>query len=88
MPPSPSLGRVILSVLALSLGWKQPLQTQNGAGDSEALLQAVEKSDTDRVRQLLLSSAKPDVRNAKGETPLMLAAKAGSFEIRRRTQRG
>lgn len=81
MPPSPSLGKVILSVLALSLGWNNPLQAQTGAGDSEALLTAVEKADTDRVRQLLLSSAKPDVRNAKGETPLMLAAKAGSFEM-------
>lgn len=33
------------------------LQAQNGAGDSEALLTAVEKADTDRVRQLLLMSA-------------------------------
>ncbi|MFC5457225.1 S8 family serine peptidase [Prosthecobacter fluviatilis] len=81
MAPSPSLGKVILSTLALSVSWIQPLRAQTGAGDPAALLTAVEKADTDRVRQLLLSSAKPDVRNASGETPLMLAAKAGSFEI-------
>lgn len=67
--------------IALLLACLSMLAAQDQPINPEDLSRAVEQGDADRVRLLLLSSAKPDVRNAKGETPLMLAAKAGSFEM-------
>ena len=53
---------------------------QQPAAKQLDLIAAVQSGDTDRLRQLL-GTAKPDVTNEKGETPLMLAARAGSFEM-------
>lgn len=50
---------------------------------SDALLGAARSSDASRL-VLALAEAKPDVRDAQGRTPLMLAAQAGSFECAKR----
>lgn len=55
-----------------------------GAGEAEdTLLEAASKGDAPRI-VLALSEAKPDIRDAQGRTPLMLAAQAGDFESVRR----
>ena len=54
------------------------------AGEAEdALLDASAKGDAPRI-VLALSEAKPDIRDAQGRTPLMLAAQSGDFESVRR----
>ena len=55
-----------------------------GAGEAEdTLLDAAAKGDAPRI-VLALSEAKPDIRDAQGRTPLMLAAQSGDFESVRR----
>lgn len=54
------------------------------AGEAEdALIKAAEAGDAPRI-VLSLSEADPDIRDAKGRTPLMLAAASGDFESVRR----
>lgn len=54
------------------------------AGEAEdSLLDAAAKGDAPRI-VLALSEAGPDIRDAQGRTPLMLAAQSGDFESVRR----
>ncbi len=67
--------RIFPALAALSF-LASTLQAQTTSG----LHEACEKEDVERVR-LLLNEADPNAVNARGETPLMLAAKTGNFEL-------
>lgn len=43
-------------------------------------MRVVEKVDVDRMK-VLLGAVDPNIRSDRGETPLMLAARAGCFEM-------
>jgi len=73
MKASPFL---LLAILVLALPSKGDIA-------SDALLGAAASSDAEKL-VLALAEAPPDARNAKGQTALMLAAKAGSFECAKR----
>lgn len=71
MPP-------LLLIAILSMvqpGWADPA--------SDALLSAAAASDAEKL-VLALAEAPPDSRDGRGQTALMLAAKAGSFECAKR----
>ena len=68
---------VTLPAIALVLA---PLSRNADAQTAADLHTACEKGDVDRVR-LLLNDTDPNAANSKGETPLMLAARTGSFEL-------
>lgn len=72
--PSPFPWMLVLCCAASLCPAQQPSPRRND------IIAAVESGDTGRVRQLL-GTEKPDAVNDKGETPLMLAARAGNFEI-------
>ena len=59
-----------------------PIGPLRGAEKSaEDLFAAAEKSDLDRVRELLDRGVKVDVRNGQGFTPLMRAAVKGHSKV-------
>ncbi|HRK15030.1 MAG TPA: S8 family serine peptidase [Prosthecobacter sp.] len=70
------VSRIVVSALVMLMTWPYPV-----AADSKADLHAAcEKGDVERVR-LLLNDADANAANEHGETPLMLAAKTGNFEL-------
>lgn len=67
-------------VLFLALTAVFPAQADQA---SDALLKAAAKSDAENL-VLALAESPPDARDSKGQTALMLSAKAGSFECAKR----
>ncbi|XP_037109175.1 ankyrin repeat and SOCS box protein 15 [Syngnathus acus] len=66
---------------ALTLAGELNLDARTAEGGETALTLAVKAGHARHVRALLESGARPDVLNAKNESPLLLAVRASSYEM-------